>query len=631
MSALIAFLRDDFEDNAVAAAWSAVASGSATVAETSGQARFTLPSSTAGTHVARYTSVVTYDLTGGSFFINIGTMVATGVAATAFFQVYIDGSNALQWIQLSGTVYARKIVAGVSTDLFSAAWSSSTYKYLRISESGGTITWSSSTNGTSWTSRATLANPFAVTDLYVDFGATCGNIASPGSFRLDDVNLILPALTTNWRWTQIVWPLANRYKVVTLALDTVGTAQGYIVTADGIDVNSDPSGNVRYWAGTAHAGRQLTEQASDVAAKAMAVNIPVDGRFDLPTIIEARVIRVYHRSIDGSAYTLREVYPRRLVQADDIEAESIRAIHIGVIDLDAQHRITAANGEIELNDVGISITTPQDTPADQDSYKFIKVDNTVLGGIYGYYSVGSASHYIIAKSVSVAGDDSHFEVYAIAPSGHVGEIFLNAQRSGSSDTSIDILNTTTRQIILDSAYAYVYGGLNVGVPASPTSTAGDIAMTGGLNAGTATGAAAGQVLATISDAGTTNVVNSVTLTHNSSGTPAAGFGLDFAVNLNSSTTDDQNAFLMRTVWATATHASRKAQTRFFAYDTAARRVIDLEASGSAAMIGFLGAAAVVRQNVTGTLTGATLAQLTTVVSNILTALTNLGATTNSTT
>ena len=613
MSALTATLRDDFEDNVTAAAWSATTSGSATVAETSGQARFTLPSSTAGTHTARYTSAMTYDLTGGTFYVTIGTMVATGVAATAFFQLYIDGSNTLQWIQVSGTIYARSIVAGVSTDQYSAAWSGTTYKYLRISESGGTITWSSSTNGTSWTSRATLANPFAVTDLSIDFGATCSNIASPGSLRLDDVNLILPALTTNWRWTQIVWPLTNRYKVVTLALDTAGTAQGYVVTADGVDVNGDPSGNVRYWSGPASGGRLLTEQASDAAAKAMAVNIPVDGRFDLPTIIEARVIRVYHRSIDGSAYTLREVYPRRLVQADDIEADAIRALHIAahqinadhldVIDLDATAYITAGGGIVTLDDRGMTIIAPSSYLSNA-AIRWTNSGGTTLGELYQLELVSGVRQMVLASRLG----------------SQPSTLTLLAEGSGQAAT-IAMSGTSTTSTV------------NVSADMTTFQNDGDVTVSGGLNIGTATSAAAGAIRATVDDSATTTDASVLILGHNSSGTPAANFGTSVLLRAEDSTTADQNLALIVGRWATATHASRAAQLAFFVYDTAIRTALILEASGSAPKVGFLGATSVTRPNVTGTLTGATLAQTQTVVKNLLTALGagSLGLVTDSTT
>ncbi len=179
MGAQIATLRDDFFDNAIATAWDTFVSGSATVAETGGQFVVTLPSSTAGTHYAGYSSHSAYNLTGDEFYINIATMVSTAVAATAYYELRlakVAQTNVLRWTQTSNTLKAQTVVAGVTTDQYSVTWSGTTYKYLRISESGGNILFQSSTNGTSWTTRATVAvsGLFAVTDLYVVLFALCG-------------------------------------------------------------------------------------------------------------------------------------------------------------------------------------------------------------------------------------------------------------------------------------------------------------------------------------------------------------------------------------------------------------------------------------------------------------------------
>jgi hypothetical protein len=56
--------------------------------------------------------------------------------------------------------------------------------------------------------------------------------------------------------------------------------------------------------------------------------------------------------------------------------------------------------------------------------------------------------------------------------------------------------------------------------------------------------------------------------------------------------------LQRTTWVSAVDASRKARTIFYIFDTGAREGFRIEASGTAPMIGFLGAAAVARQAVT---------------------------------
>lgn len=106
---------------------------------------------------------------------------------------------------------------------------------------------------------------------------------------------------------------------------------------------------------------------------------------------------------------------------------------------------------------------------------------------------------------------------------------------------------------------------------------------------------AGLLTATALDAATNAATVACTLGHNTSGTPAAGFGSEVRTQLQSSTTVSQDAAGDVTTWATATHATRKARRVFTIFDTAAREVLRLEADGSNAMIGVLGAGAVVRQ------------------------------------
>jgi hypothetical protein len=132
------------------------------------------------------------------------------------------------------------------------------------------------------------------------------------------------------------------------------------------------------------------------------------------------------------------------------------------------------------------------------------------------------------------------------------------------------------------------------------------------------------------DAGTAGASAVLTMYHRTSGAPTTGYGADVLLALDSATVADRAAMLTRTIWATATDASRKARTNFFIYDTTNRTAMTIEASGTAAMIGFLGASAVARQNITGVHSG-TLAQLQTAFVNLLTGLANLGLITDSTT
>lgn len=97
---------------------------------------------------------------------------------------------------------------------------------------------------------------------------------------------------------------------------------------------------------------------------------------------------------------------------------------------------------------------------------------------------------------------------------------------------------------------------------------------------------------------TDSVTNAVTVMriqdHKSSGTAAAGFGISNVWKLQSSTTASQTAASIDVSWNTATHASRKADIIFYAWDTAAREFMRGQGNGSAAAIGFFGVTPVVR-------------------------------------
>lgn len=326
MGSPIATLFDNFSDNSIARAWETIIAGSATVTEASGRATCTPPAGTAGTHSAYYRSRYTYDLTGASCYININGMVSTSAAVTMTFDARKDVNNQYRWLQASGTLKAQKIVAGVTTDLYSVAWNAITYKYLRIRESGGTVYFDSSTDGSSWTNRATqtIAGAFAITDVQMQFGAALTtSIASPGALTIEDFN-VPAALATTWRWAEGSRVYAHRIGSVSIAAQA-NAARGYLAIAASID----SSGNLvspRYFSGPQGAGEELTEQSSQAAAEALAVPLPTNGRWYLPygTFVEGRYVRLYMRSATGGAFSLYEFYPRRFTQVDDLEAESIR-------------------------------------------------------------------------------------------------------------------------------------------------------------------------------------------------------------------------------------------------------------------------------------------------------------------
>jgi hypothetical protein len=97
-------------------------------------------------------------------------------------------------------------------------------------------------------------------------------------------------------------------------------------------------------------------------------------------------------------------------------------------------------------------------------------------------------------------------------------------------------------------------------------------------------------LTTFADAASTIFSHTLSI----SGTPLAGFGSRHSWFLQT-TTSNRPAVRMDVIWSDPTDATRVAEWRFYAFDTAQRTVLKLSANGSAATIGFLGADAVVRQ------------------------------------
>jgi hypothetical protein len=120
-----------------------------------------------------------------------------------------------------------------------------------------------------------------------------------------------------------------------------------------------------------------------------------------------------------------------------------------------------------------------------------------------------------------------------------------------------------------------------------------ISSAGNVGIGTAAPATLLHTLCT--DAATAAVVNVITLGHNSTGTPAAGFGSGLLFQLQSSTTVNQYAGRAEALWVSATHATRTARLALSATDwNGWREGLRLEADGAAARLGFYGVAAVIR-------------------------------------
>ena len=119
-------------------------------------------------------------------------------------------------------------------------------------------------------------------------------------------------------------------------------------------------------------------------------------------------------------------------------------------------------------------------------------------------------------------------------------------------------------------------------------------------------AASGLESTWLRDAGTNNTPTIAQFIHGTSGTAAAGFGSSISLEAFSDSGAQRAQMSLTSSWVVATDGSRTARGIINAHDsTTSRECIRVESSGTAAMIGVLGATAIARYNTTGTTTGFT--------------------------
>ncbi|MEU5772708.1 hypothetical protein ABZ819_05305 [Streptomyces venezuelae] len=156
---LISTLVDAFQDNIIGPEWGNSYGG---VSETGGRARIPC---VAGSY-AGYQTAKVYTLAGSSVYLQVPVAAAAAsatVEAQTVFAITPDptqGTNlAININTVANTIRFESNVAYTDGAAVSLTYSAVTHLWLRIRETGGNILWDTSTDGSSWTNRRTLATP----------------------------------------------------------------------------------------------------------------------------------------------------------------------------------------------------------------------------------------------------------------------------------------------------------------------------------------------------------------------------------------------------------------------------------------------------------------------------------------
>jgi hypothetical protein len=117
-----------------------------------------------------YTTLVPYNVKGKAFSIKVtqAASSSTGTVVTAI-GLHAGSANWYRWI-ISGTTFLAQsqVFGGSITTQFSTTYNSTTHAYWRIRESSKSIFWDTSTDGITWTQRATIGNQINTQGLYAE-------------------------------------------------------------------------------------------------------------------------------------------------------------------------------------------------------------------------------------------------------------------------------------------------------------------------------------------------------------------------------------------------------------------------------------------------------------------------------
>ncbi|MER5350600.1 hypothetical protein ABT093_09740 [Kitasatospora sp. NPDC002551] len=165
----IASLVDNFDDNTVnPALWP---NSYGTYQEASGRARVACDTS-----FNAYKSATSWTLTGSSFYLRIYPPAPSGAATatcTAFITSVTAGTDAGFLIDAAGNALGLYLRTGFAdAGAVFLTYSATAHAWLRLRETGGTLYWDTSPDGTTWTNRRTATTPAWAADttlaLYMD-------------------------------------------------------------------------------------------------------------------------------------------------------------------------------------------------------------------------------------------------------------------------------------------------------------------------------------------------------------------------------------------------------------------------------------------------------------------------------
>jgi beta-glucanase (GH16 family) len=151
------------------------------------------------TPTAAYASLVSqrrFDLTNSAVSVRLVQPPNVGAGTTqAVLQLTASTGNRIEFGWQNNTLYFQEIVGGV-TDATYLGYSATGHRYLRVAHDGTNVVWSTSPDGTTWTTRRTKVSTLPLTGVGVNLVAGYyGAETTPGTVVWDELNATAPTTT----------------------------------------------------------------------------------------------------------------------------------------------------------------------------------------------------------------------------------------------------------------------------------------------------------------------------------------------------------------------------------------------------------------------------------------------------
>ena len=169
---------------------------------------------------------------------------------------------------------------------------------------------------------------------------------------------------------------------------------------------------------------------------------------------------------------------------------------------------------------------------------------TFSGGAVGIGTAAPASLLHLSESNASTGDSNGLTIEQVG----TGDALMHFLLTGVQRYTMGIDNSDSDKFKI---------GTNADLTNNNLLT---LTTTGALGLGTSTPAV--QLHNLVTDAATNTVTNVATFGHNTSGTPAANYGVSIDLQMQDATVTNRQSFLLSSYWADATDATRSAITEF---------------------------------------------------------------------